>query len=193
MSERDYTLRKQDGTPVSVVVRKDKRLKKSARWSWEEDGTLLVRVPARMARARIPGLLTSIQQQLEKPQRRARRRTDADLQARAEHLNRVGFNGRVQWESIRWVPPMKTRLGSCTNGGSTDGHIRISSSIKSWPSWVIDYIIAHEMTHRLHPNHSAAFWRTLQQAYPLTERARGFIKGVEYSRGVSFEDDESPP
>lgn len=150
---------------------------------------MLVRIPAKMDNKHIPGLLDSIQQQLEKPQRRVKRRTDADLQARAEHLNRTCFGGRIRWESIRWVPAMKTRLGSCTNGGPTDGHIRISSAMQTWPAWVVDYVIAHEMAHRLHPNHSAAFWRTLTKAYPLTERARGFIKGVEFTRGISLDEE----
>ena len=184
-----HTLRRLDGSSVKVTIRRDKRLKKNARWTQDADGGVLVRIPHRLPRARIPVLLRSIQSQLEKPQRRVKRRTDASLQARAEHLNRTAFGGRVEWESIRWVPPMKTRLGSCTNGGPTDGHIRISSAIKTWPAWVVDYVIAHEMTHRLHPDHSAAFWRTLTKAYPLTERARGFIKGLEFSGGVQLEED----
>lgn len=188
MGDQAYTLKDKDGTPIRVLVRTDKRLRKNARWSFEKDGTLLVRVPARTPRRRIPSLLEAIQQQLDKPRRRIKRRTDTDLQKRAERLNQTGFGGRVTWESIRWVPPMKTRLGSCTNGGATDGHIRISSAIKSWPSWVVDYVVAHELAHRLHPDHSAAFWRVLNEAYPLTERARGFIKGMEFSGRIHFED-----
>jgi hypothetical protein len=78
---------------------------------------------------------------------------------------------------------MSQRLGSCTNGGPTDGHIRISDRIREWPDWVIDYVVAHELAHRLFPNHSAEFWATLVRAYPLTERARGFIEGVAFSHG----------
>ena len=76
-----------------------------------------------------------------------------------------------------------TRLGSCTNGGSTDGHIRINDKIKSWPDWVVDYVVAHELVHRLHPDHSKAFWQTLRGAYPKTEQARGFIQGVGFAEG----------
>jgi len=81
-------------------------------------------------------------------------------------------------------------LGSCSNGGTTDGHIRISEKIKRWPQWVVDYVIAHEMVHRLHPDHSVDFWHTLKEGYPLTERARGFIRGVGFAEGTHFEDDE---
>jgi predicted metal-dependent hydrolase len=54
---------------------------------------------------------------------------------------------------------------------------------------VIDYVIAHELAHRVHPNHSPAFWEFLTAAYPRTERARGFIEGMGFSRGVSYEED----
>ena len=29
-----------------------------------------------------------------------------------------------------------------------------------------DYILAHELSHLVEPNHSAAFYRVLQQVYP---------------------------
>jgi hypothetical protein len=84
---------------------------------------------------------------------------------------------------------MQSRLGSCTHGGVSDGQIRISDKIKGWPDWVVDYVIAHELLHRRHPNHSDAFWNDLKTAYPLTERARGFIHGVGFAAGQPLEDD----
>jgi len=189
MPETTQLITLTDGSQVSVTIRRDKRLKKSARWQREADGSVLLRVPYRYPKSSLPDLLDSVGTQLGRQKRRVRRRTDADLQARAEQINQSCFGGRVTWEAIRWVQPMKTRLGSCTNGGPTDGYIRISEEVRSWPQWVVDYIIAHELTHRLHPDHSAAFWRTLRQAYPQTEQARGFIKGVMYAQGRSLEED----
>jgi len=187
MTPKKFSLPSEHGDNLTVIVKRDKRLKKNARWGKEPDGSLLVRIPYRLRNAEIPGLLKAIQGQLSRQRKRAKSRTDVDLEARARHINRTYFKGIIQWEAIRWVPRMKTRLGSCTTGGPTDGHIRISEAIKEWPNWVIDYIVAHELTHRLHPNHSSAFWQTLTEAYPLTERARGFIKGVEYAQGFEFE------
>lgn len=178
-----------DGDDIPITIRRDKRLKKTARWQREQDGSILLRIPDRYPKKNLPGLLESIKTQLGK-KKRARRRTDADLQTRANHINKTCFDSQIQWEAIRWVKPMKSRLGSCTNGGTTDGHIRISEEIKPWPQWVIDYIIAHELTHRLHPDHSPAFWETLSSAYPRTEQARGFIKGIMFAQGRQFEDGE---
>ena len=82
---------------------------------------------------------------------------------------------------------MRKRLGSCTVGGPTDGDIRISDQIKGWPSWVIEYVVAHELTHRKYPNHSQEFWAFVSR-YPKTERARGFILGVAFQLGEDAEE-----
>jgi predicted metal-dependent hydrolase len=187
MTDKHYTIQDKDGKAIAVIVRRDKRLKKSSRWQWQADGSILLRVPYRLPKRQIPDLLKQVTQRLDKRVRQARRRTDADLQQRAELINRIYFEGNIEWKAIRWVGNMNHRLGSCTNGGSTDGHIRISDKIKNWPQWVVDYVIAHELVHRQHSNHSKAFWDTLAAGYPKTERARGFIQGIGYAEGQDFE------
>ncbi len=194
MSKRSYTIQNSEGKPLAVTVRRDRRLKKSARWQYEEDGSILLRVPERLRQGEVARLLGDIEQQIERQEKnrrqRSERNTDADLQARAEYINSKHFRGEIKWEAIRWVGNMNTRLGSCTNGGATDGHIRVSDKIRDWPQWVIDYIIAHELSHRVYPNHSREFWEYLETGYPLSERARGFIKGYSFAQGVEFGEDE---
>lgn len=187
--EKRYTIRDAQGNPIRVDLRRDKRLKKTSRWERLPDGTLLVRIPHRLPRYRVSSLLEQVATQLDKATMHHNQRTDADLQQRAELINRKHFNGGIHWNAIRWVSNMRTRLGSCTRGGPTDGQIRISNKIKNWPDWVIDYVIAHELLHRKHPNHSDAFWNDLRAAYPLTEQARGFIHGVGFAAGQPLEDD----
>jgi predicted metal-dependent hydrolase len=53
----------------------------------------------------------------------------------------------------------------------------------------VDYVIAHELLHRKHPNHSRAFWDELKAAYPRTDQALGFIQGVGFAKGRNFIDD----
>jgi predicted metal-dependent hydrolase len=189
MPETTHKIQTPTGTELTVVVRRDKRLKKSSRWQWEPDGSILLRVPYRVPKRIVKQQVEEIARLLEKQAKRAERRTDAELQKRAERINQKYFGGKIQWNAIRWVGNMNTRLGSCTQGGSTDGHIRISDKIKSWPPWVVDYVIAHELVHRLHPNHSDQFWETLTGGYPLTERARGFVRGVGFVEGMTFDDE----
>jgi hypothetical protein len=190
MPDTRFTIRDKRGNLVRVDLRRDKRLTKTSRWEHLMDGTVLLRVPYRFPRHRVSSLLEQIASQLDKAVVLHARRTDDDLQQRALVINQKHFNGKIKWNAIRWVSNMQSRLGSCTRGGATDGQIRISDKIKHWPDWVIDYVIAHELMHRKHPNHSAGFWNELKAAYPLTERARGFIHGAGFASGQPFGDDQ---
>jgi predicted metal-dependent hydrolase len=42
------------------------------------------------------------------------------------------------------------------------------------PKWVLDYVIMHDMSHPMHPNHSRAFWKEVCE-YKYAKRARGFL------------------
>ncbi len=187
MADVRYTLRDGIDQLTQVELRRDKRLRRTIRWQRLADETLLVRVPLRTPKRAIDPLLDEIRGQLVKAVATHKRRTDEDLQQRAECINQKYFNGKMEWNAIRWVSAMRSRLGSCSRGGTTDGEIRISSKIRDWPGWVVDYIIAHELMHRKHPNHSASFWSDLRTAYPLTERARGFISGVGFAASQPLE------
>ena len=189
MADQRYTIRDSYDNLVQVNLRRDKRLTKTSRWERMPDGSLLLRVPYRLPKRRVGPLLEQVASQLDKSTVLHSRRNDADLHQRAELINQKHFDGKIQWNAIRWVSNMQTRLGSCTRGGPTDGQIRISNKIKNWPDWVVDYVIAHELMHRKHPNHSNAFWSELKAAYPLTERACGFIHGVGFASGRLLEDE----
>lgn len=189
MDEQRYQIQNSQGKLVTIKLRRDKRLKKTSRWELNHDGSLLLRIPYRLPKRRVGALLEQVASQLDKSISLRSHRNDADLQRRAEQINQKHFEGKIHWNAIRWVGNMQSRLGSCTRGGPTDGQIRISDKIKDWPGWVIDYVIAHELLHRMHPNHSDTFWNALRAAYPLTEQARGFIHGVGFAAGRTFEDD----
>jgi predicted metal-dependent hydrolase len=189
MVDQQYEIRDKQGKRTSVMLRRDKRLTKTVRWERMPDGSLLLRVPQRLPKRNIHGLLEQLSSQLDKHQKMYSGRNDEVLSQRAKMINKKYFNGELQWNAIRWVSNMNTRLGSCTHGGPTDGQIRISKKIKDWPTWVVDYVVAHELLHRKYPHHSTTFWNTLKSAYPLSERAVGFIQGMNYATGKPIQDD----
>lgn len=177
----------EDGaTILDVHVTWDRRLRASARWTLKDE-TIYVRVPSHLSDVQVDNLVDDVVERVLAARRRARNRNDHELETRARAINRQYFDGRLRWHTIRWVSNMKYRLGSCSDGGSTDGDIRISDRIKRWPDYVVDYIIAHELAHRKHANHSPEFWDYLAR-YPHTERARGFIEGIAYAEGQDPDD-----
>jgi len=189
VTDQQHTLIDSKNQAITVLVRRDRRLKKSSRWTRQADGSILLRIPERFPKNQIGKLLNGVAEQLQKQALMAERRTDMDLQLRAEQINKKYFQGKISWTAIRWVDNMESRLGSCTHGGATDGHIRISRRLQGMPDWVLDYVIAHELVHRLHANHSKEFWNTLRAGYPLTDQARGFIMGIGFKEGVHYEEE----
>ncbi len=167
---------------LRFTVRYDSRLRRNVRWS-AHNGVIEIRAPRHASLRELERITDGIIARVLKQRARARRRQDIDLQERAQAINRRYFGGELTWHTIRWADNMARRLGSCTTGGSTDGDIRISARIRTWPSYVVDYVIAHELVHRRHPDHSPAFWATLSR-YPHVERARGFIEGVAFAENA---------
>lgn len=115
----------------------------------------------------------------------AMKKSDSWLLQRAQELNKQYFNGALTF-SISYVTNQHARYGSCT---SVDRSIRISDRVQRMPSWVQDYILLHELTHLVHPNHSKKFWEIVNQ-YKYAERAKGYLfaLGAEHVE----EDAQSP-
>jgi predicted metal-dependent hydrolase len=130
-----------------------------------------VSIPATMTKADEEHWVAEMIRRMER-----RAATDGvDLVRRADQLaDRYRLHRPV---SISWVNNQEWRWGSCT---PADGAIRISSRLAAEPSWVLDYVIVHELAHLHIPRHDTAFW-ALVNRYPKAERARGFLiaRGLE--------------
>jgi predicted metal-dependent hydrolase len=175
-----------DDDPITVEVVRDGRLRTRIHWQWNGDH-VHIRAPRRVPQRQLDQFVSEIVEQIKRKRAQVRARADADLETRARYINRKYFGGEIEWHSLRWVSNMHKQLGSCTVGGPTDGDIRISDRIKGWPQWVVDYVIAHELTHRKYANHSQEFWSYVNR-YPRAERARGFIMGLAFQLGEDAED-----
>jgi predicted metal-dependent hydrolase len=107
---------------------------------------------------------------------------DADLDRRAQELNRTLFGGTLRWSTIGFAE-QRRRWGSCSPAG---GVIRIASRAARLPSWVRDYLLVHELAHLVEGNHGVRFW-SLVHRYPLTERARGYLMALDHVEGLQPE------
>jgi predicted metal-dependent hydrolase len=114
-----------------------------------------------------------MRRRLERRMERARP-SDQRLAERARLLNERLFGGRLRWTSIGFAE-MSHLWGSCT---FTMGAIRIATRAASLPEWVIDYLVVHELAHLEHSDHGPAF-HELENRYPLTERARGYLMAID--------------
>ncbi|WP_295993906.1 M48 family metallopeptidase [Rugamonas sp.] len=65
-----------------------------------------------------------------------------------------------------------TRWGSCT----VERKIRLNWKLIHFSLPLIDYVVAHELSHLLEMNHSARFWDTVGLIYPEYEEAKQLLR-----------------
>ncbi|MDP9066908.1 MAG: M48 family metallopeptidase [Actinomycetota bacterium] len=158
-----------------VEVRRSSRRRKTISAQIVGDA-LIVSVPDRLSRAEEQRWVERMTARMSERKRRDRLNSADDLEERAAHLA-DRYLGGVRPRSVEWVSNQRSRWGSCC---PDDGTIRLSVELASYPRWVCDYVIVHELAHLVVADHSDRFW-DLVNRYPLTERARGFLiaKGMD--------------
>jgi predicted metal-dependent hydrolase len=66
----------------------------------------------------------------------------------------------------------KSRWGSCSLVGNLSFNWRLILA----PDSVLDYVVAHEVGHMAVPNHSPAFWKTVDRLSPHAEEGRDWLR-----------------
>ena len=154
-----------------LEIHRSARRRRSASASARE-GVVVVRLPAGLPLDEEERIVDGLVRKVTGRIRAEALGGDEELQRRAHRLADRYLDG-VRPTSVRWSARMQRQLGSCT---PSTGEIRISREIASYPSWVLDYIIVHELVHLLVPEHSARF-HDLVARYPRADRARGWLEG----------------
>jgi hypothetical protein len=139
------------------------------------EGVLEVRVPAWLDEADEARCVADMVDRFE----RRRVCDDDDIEGRARRLARTYH--LPEPSSVRWVENQRKRWGSCSPHRGT---IRLSTRMAGFPSWVVDYVLVHELAHLVEANHSPAF-KALVARYPRAERAEGFLE----AKGLGAHDD----
>lgn len=158
----------------AVEVIRSKKRKKTVQAKVVKN-TLLIYLPAGLKQSEESRWIRKMKQQIERKQRKQALNSTNQLQQRAEYINNKYFDGKLDF-SIQFVTNQTSKHGSCTPASKT---IRISDEIADYPRYVQDYLIMHELTHLLYPNHSQQFWKKVNE-YPNVERAKGFLHATEY-------------
>lgn len=104
---------------------------------------------------------------------------DTWLRVRAKQdIERLGrhHEGNLGVEATAYrLSNARTRWGSCTS----DGVIRVNWRLIQARRVVMEYVVAHELAHLVHRNHSPTFWRTLSETMPVWAEAKNLLKRWE--------------
>ncbi|MBT3765812.1 MAG: M48 family metallopeptidase [Rhodospirillaceae bacterium] len=65
----------------------------------------------------------------------------------------------------------RSRWGSCSSNGNLSFCWRLIMA----PEWVLDYVVAHEVAHLLHHDHSPRFWNAVEGLTDQTEQAKKWL------------------
>lgn len=164
-----------------VEVRRSRKRRRTVS-AYREDDRVVVMIPARLSAKEEREWVATMLERLERSERR-RRPTDSGLRRRALDLSNRYLGGLAQPDTVRWVDNQTSRWGSCT---PSDRSIRLSTRLRGMPSWVIDYVLVHELAHLIEVGHTPAFWAWVDR-YPKAERAKGFLEGVACATQLGLE------
>ena len=77
----------------------------------------------------------------------------------------------VDYRTVR-VMELQHHWASCSTKGDLNFHWRCLMA----PLSVLDYIVVHELAHRLHRNHNAAFWDAVDKVLPDYQKQVSWLK-----------------
>lgn len=84
-----------------------------------------------------------------------------------------GKNGSDLWDDF--YPSAGYRWGSC----SSKGNLNFNWTLILTPEPLQDYVVVHELAHRLEMNHSDRFWKIVESQIPDYKERRNLLKTYE--------------
>ena len=70
------------------------------------------------------------------------------------------------------IRKQRSRWGSC----SREGNLNFNCLLMMAPPEVLDYVVVHELSHRLEMNHSPRFWAQVERILPDYKKPRKWLK-----------------
>lgn len=99
-----------------------------------------------------------------------KRHAQAHFGARVEH-----YSTQLAIEAPRvLISNARTRWGSC----NANREVRLSWRLMQGAPHIVDYVVAHELAHLRHMNHSARFWRVVERLCPDYVSARAELDAM---------------
>lgn len=171
--------------PFAVSILRSSR--KTAAIQIANEHTVIVRVPQRMPQAAIYGFIDLHRGWIDSHLAAARERAEAAQPTltpeQVQTLARQA--GKCLAQKAAYFAPLvgvdygritvrcqRTRWGSC----SALGNLNFNCLLMLCPEPVIDYVVVHELCHRLELNHSPRFWAQVAWVLPDYEAPRRWLR-----------------
>lgn len=170
--------------PIKII--KSKR--KTMCLEIKHDGTLIVRVPFFMGNNDVLKFVNSKRDWIDSHLSKIKT-NQADLENNyltKDEINnlistasdyiptRVSFFAKIMGVSYNRISirTQKTRWGSCSSKGNLNFNALLMLTSKD----VIDYVVVHELSHRIEMNHSPRFWSIVENVLPNFRFQRKWLK-----------------
>ncbi len=163
--------------------------RKSAALQISDEGKLIVRVPLWYSDRDISEMIEKNRKWIEVHTAAAIKRNSELEQLEpftADELEEMARKAlRVIPEKVRYyaeklgvtygritIRNQKTRWGSCT----AKGNLNFNCLLMAVPEEVLDSVVVHELCHRLHMDHSKAFYKDVYRVFPEYDRCNKWLK-----------------
>ena len=137
-----------------------------------DDANVYVFAPFRVSLSKIEALVDLKHDWIRTNQRKTKDKillpvlTPAEKKIHAKSVRQKAENYLLLYQGVKplriFVRYSKTRWGSC----SSLGNISINGYLDYLSDDLFNYVMSHELTHLVHMNHSALFWRDLAEIVP---------------------------
>lgn len=175
--------------PIEIKIIRSSR--KTLSLEITKEAEVLVRAPYRMKQAEIESFIQKksdwIMKHLETMQERlAEREAHPEKRMSMEDIQRLADEAvKVLPEKVKQYAPIvgvaygritirnqRTRWGSC----SSKGNLNFNCLLMLAPDEVQDYVVVHELCHRLEMNHSPGFWKEVERVLPDYRLAKQWLE-----------------
>jgi predicted metal-dependent hydrolase len=168
-----------DGVTLTLVVERKRVKNINARL---RETTLSVSAPVNTPQSTLDKVIPDLARRLVRRVHARQVNAEEDALALARTVA-ARFANRLEVAEVLFVTTQEARWGSYSPATRT---IRLHAALRRMPRWVLEAVVAHELAHVIHQDHSPAFWKLLRHVYPDTDRARAFLAGVSWL-GLNWE------
>ena len=168
-----------DGVTLTLLVERKRVKNINARL---RESTLSVSAPLNTPQSTLDKVIPDLARRLVRRVHARQVNAEEDALALARKVA-ARFSNRPEVAEVLFVATQEARWGSYSPATRT---IRLHAALRRMPRWVLEAVVAHELAHVAHHDHSPAFWKLLRRVCPDTDRARAFLAGVSWL-GLNWE------